>query len=55
MPAIQFLYVLSIFCCLGSFSLEELEDKLIVTQYIISHTRKSLVKGERFIRFVWKI
>ena len=49
---ILFRTVRIIFCSLGSFSLEKLENKLIDSQYIVSRTRKSLVKGERFIRFV---
>ena len=35
------------------FSLEERTEKLYNYQFGVPHTRKSLVKGERFIRSVW--
>ena len=51
----QFPFLFSwIYICERSSSLEELEEKLMNSQFYVPRTRKSLVKGERFIRYVWK-
>ena len=50
----QILKLSVLFSYQGSSLLKELEDKLSYSQFNVPHTRKSLVKGERFIRYVWR-
>ena len=52
LPELLYILILTYLTFLGSSSLEELEEKLINSQFYVPRTRKSLVKGERFIRYV---